>query len=103
MCSYWVIKLAEDMNGDGRFTVSDVGLWIEYFFFLPGDFLVGQMVIKVPRFSQFFEINDTWCHGFLSGLFGLFFLGYRFFIVLGLLGMILEALDKWAPVKDKPQ
>lgn len=103
MCSYWVLTLAEDMNRDGHFTISDVGLWIKYFFYLPGDFLVGQIVNKVPWFSQFFEINDTWCHGFLSGLFGFFVWGFCLLIAVGLLLSIKEALDKWAPVKDKPQ
>jgi len=103
MCSYWTIKLAEDMNGDGQFTIRDIGLWIKYFFYLPGDFLVGQIVINFPGFSRFFEINATWCHGFLSGLFGFFVWGFCLLIVVGLLVTIGEALDKWAPIKDKPQ
>jgi len=78
MCSYWAIKLVGDMNGDGYFTISDIGLWVKYFFYLPGDFLVGIIVLNYPRFSRFFEIDVSWCHDFLSGLTGFVFWGLCF-------------------------
>ena len=33
-------SLVWDSNADGRFTVTDVGLWLQTLFFLPGDTLI---------------------------------------------------------------
>lgn len=101
MCSYWATKLAEDMNGDGRFTVSDIGLWINYLFYLPGDFLVGQIVINFRGFSRFFEIDASWCHGFLAGLVGFAFWAFCFILLIGFVVVIYEEFHKWFPSKQQ--
>jgi hypothetical protein len=102
LCSYWVIKIAEDMNGDGRFTISDVGLWTKYFFFFPGDSLIVFLTMNFPTFTEFVEVGPNWCHGVLSGVFGVFVWGFCLLIGLGLLSTLREILDKWAPIKHKP-
>ena len=107
MCSYWAIKLAEDMNGDGRFTISDIGLWIKYLFFFPVDYLIGFFITKFPTFTEFIELGPNWCHAFPSGVFGIFTWGFCFpigpVIGLGLFLMFDESLHKWATIKDKPR
>jgi hypothetical protein len=36
--------IAKDMNCDGVFTISDVRLWLEWEFFLPGDGLLWALM-----------------------------------------------------------
>ena len=68
MCSYWDIALAQDMNQDGIFSISDIVLWLKYFFFLPGDFFIGLIQPLIPELMRFLEIESSLCHGFLSAI-----------------------------------
>jgi len=46
-----------DVNSDGRFTVTDVGLWLQILFFLPGDTLIWLSLEYAPEITQFFEVD----------------------------------------------
>jgi hypothetical protein len=59
-------KLAADMNWDGALTISDVWLWVKWFYFLPGDFLV--QVIGPTPLGAFLEISVLSYHGVGSGI-----------------------------------
>jgi hypothetical protein len=37
-------EFREDMNGDGAVTITDVGLWLKWFFFYPGDLIVAGLI-----------------------------------------------------------
>jgi hypothetical protein len=87
------------MNRDGRFTVSDVGLWITYFLFLPGDYFIGFAINSLPDFTEFFEISFNRCHGTLSDVFGLLIWGFCCLIGLGVGSRLQEA---WTLIKNKP-
>lgn len=103
MCSHWIVKLAKDMNGDGYFTISDVGMCFKYLFFLPGDYLIGLIIIYFSTFAKFFEVNPDWCHGFLAGLAGFAFWAFCFIMLIGFVGVIYEELHKWFPSKQQPK
>ncbi len=66
---------------------------MEHLFYLPGDFLLGQIVINFRSFSRFFELNETWCHEFLSGLVGFAFWGFCSLMILGVLLSIYEIFE----------
>jgi DNA-binding MarR family transcriptional regulator len=52
------IPFVWDVNADGRFTVSDVGSWLQHAFFLPGDWLIWMMLRYVPEFGRFLEVDS---------------------------------------------
>lgn len=53
-CKRFVFVL--DMNGDGMFTISDVGLLFKAAFLLPSSF-VASMLHRYDATAQFFEID----------------------------------------------
>ncbi len=59
--------LIADVNGDGRFTISDVGSWLVQAFFLPGDWLIWTISVYMPAVAQFLEVGDANYGGALSG------------------------------------
>lgn len=65
---------ARDMNCDGVFTISDVWLWAEWVFFLPGDWLLrvimknSETAMFFERVYTFFEIAPVVYGGWFSGI-----------------------------------
>lgn len=57
----------KDINGDGLVTISDVGGWVSWVFFAPGDFLLLATVQFTPRLAIFFEMSPAMLSGWLSG------------------------------------
>ena len=64
-----------DMNFDGSITVSDVWLWIKWFYFYPGDGLVYLLLNKTPSIAGFFEMTISSYGGVFSGVVSLTFFG----------------------------
>lgn len=46
-----------DVNNDGSFTVTDLGLWLQNVFFLPGDWLIWMMLRYAPEVGRFLEVD----------------------------------------------
>jgi len=46
MTRQWAFIL--DMNRDGAVTISDVGLWMKWLFFYPGDFIHSALIALTP-------------------------------------------------------
>ena len=46
-----------DVNRDGVFTVTDIGLWLQNVFFLPGDWLIWAMLRYAPELGRFLEVD----------------------------------------------
>jgi DNA-binding MarR family transcriptional regulator len=65
-------SLVWDGNADGRFTVTDVGLWLQTLFFLPGDTLIWLSLHYAPEITQFFEVNSAQYGSTFSALLSVF-------------------------------
>jgi len=63
---------AQDMNLDGVVTISDVGLWIEWVFFLPGDLMIEGILLWGPRLAVFLELSRADFGGLGSGVVSVF-------------------------------
>jgi len=79
----------QDMNSDGQLTLTDVWLWAEQVFFLPGDGFIWLMLSYAPGLARFLEIGSGSYGGFFSAivsvatwLFSLVMLGALYSIVL---------------------
>ena len=59
--------IAKDMNCDGPFTISDVGLWAEWAFFLPGDGLLWA-AMQSQQLATFLELTPAAYSGWFSGV-----------------------------------
>ena len=59
--------IAKDMNCDELFTISDVELWAEWAFFLPGDGLLWA-VMQAQPLATFFELTPAVYSGWGSGI-----------------------------------
>lgn len=74
----WVFSAAWDMNRDGAVSVSDIWLWIQYGFYLPGNMCLG-VVAYIPGLETFFEITPAsicgTAAGVISAVFWLFLIG----------------------------
>ncbi len=46
-----------DVNNDGFFTISDVVLWLQQLFFMPGDWVIWLSLQYFPDASRFFELS----------------------------------------------
>jgi hypothetical protein len=60
------LQVRSDMNLDGVVSVSDVGLWLEWFYFLPGD-LAALALLDTPV-GDFLEITLGSMHGWGSAV-----------------------------------
>ncbi len=65
-------SLVWDVNADGRFTVTDVGLWLQVLFFLPGDTLIWLSLKYTPEITQFFEVDAAQYGSTFSALLSVF-------------------------------
>lgn len=59
--------LNQDMNCDGEFTISDVWLWFEWAFFLPGDGLLW-LIMQHEHLATFLEVSAATYSGWFSGI-----------------------------------
>jgi len=83
--------IAKDMNCDGVFTISDMGLWLEWAFFLPGDGMLWTLM-QLPKIATFLELTPIAYGGWISGIAS----AVVWINTLGTLAMIgVEALCRW--------
>ena len=61
----WFIE--KDMNCDGAFTISDIGLWLKWVFFLPGDGALW-LLLQRPGLANFLELSPASYSGWGTGL-----------------------------------
>jgi hypothetical protein len=64
-------KFVADMNLDGAVTISDVIAWLGWLFCYPGDTVIFFLMARLPSLAQFFEIDYTSYHGWLSAFISL--------------------------------
>lgn len=55
-----------DMNYSGSVTVTDVGLWIQWLFFYPGDIVINIMTNFLPQASDLLGISLHTYGGLIS-------------------------------------
>ncbi|PSW06582.1 hypothetical protein [Photobacterium lipolyticum] len=55
-----------DMNYSGSVTVTDVGLWVQWLFFYPGDIVINMMTTFFPQASGLLGINNEVYGGLIS-------------------------------------
>ncbi len=82
-----------DVNNDGGFTVSDVGLWLHHLFFLPGDLLIWGALRYAPGFSSFLEVNASHFGSTIAALLSVF--------VWLAFGVFLLTTSHWFAVADR--
>jgi len=76
-------QFAWDMNGDGIVSILDVGHWIAWIFFAPGDFILLETMLRPTRLALSLGILPKDLSGFGSGIlsllwwFGMLLLGRR--------------------------
>jgi hypothetical protein len=62
------LLVSMDMNHDGIVSIADVGLWLQWLFFMPGD--LATLVLLGTPIGDFLEITSGslqgWGSGFLS-------------------------------------
>jgi DNA-binding MarR family transcriptional regulator len=66
------LPLEWDLNHDGRFTISDIGLWLQHAFFLPGDWLIWTSMRYWPELSRFLEVGSRHYGSSFSALISVF-------------------------------
>lgn len=84
------------MNFDGSITISDVWLWIKWFYFYPGDVLVYLLLYKTPSVAGFFEMTFSSYGGVFSGI-----ASFIFFIYVALI--ILNSLEDFSKPEPSPE
>jgi hypothetical protein len=65
------LQVRGDMSLDGVVTISDVWLWLQWLYFLPGD--LAALVLLDSPVGNFFEITLSSLHGVGSGVLSFFF------------------------------
>jgi len=77
---------AKDINCDGVFTISDVALWLDWAFFLPGDGLLW-VLMQMPELANFLELTPDAYSGWFSGIAS----AIGWLIALGVMGAISDS------------
>ena len=77
-----------DVNGDGKVTISDVGGWLSWVFFWPGDWIIELVIENASSLADFFELTDDPFKGVLSGILS----GFIWFLGLLIWGVGARAL-----------
>lgn len=62
------MTFAQDINGDGRFDVTDVRLWIVHAFFVPGDEAVWLLSSHAPKLASFLGLGTANDGSLFSGV-----------------------------------
>ena len=57
---------AWDVTGDGVFTITDVGVWLNAVFFRPGNEVLATLM--ETSLGRFFEMTPEWYGGWFSGM-----------------------------------
>jgi hypothetical protein len=65
------LQVRGDMNLDGVVTISDVWLWLQWLYFLPGD--LAALVLLDSPVGDFFEITLSSLQGIGSGVLSFMF------------------------------
>ncbi|MGD2166855.1 MAG: hypothetical protein PVF63_02040 [Gammaproteobacteria bacterium] len=86
-------SLVWDGNADGRITVSDVGLWLQTLFFLPGDTMIWFSLRYAPEVTQFFEVD--------SGQYGSTFSALVSVFIWLAVAVILLTTSHWLAMLDR--
>jgi hypothetical protein len=79
-------EFVADMSFDGFVTISDIGLWVKWLFYYPGDWVI--LKLSHNPFGRFFEFSAADYGGVFSLLISLLFFTIIFFIP----SMITEAI-----------
>jgi DNA-binding MarR family transcriptional regulator len=61
-----------DINNDGTFTVTDLGLWLQHVFFLPGDWIIWMILRYTPEIGRFLEVGTREYGSSFSALLSVF-------------------------------
>ena len=83
-------QIAWDQNGDGVFTISDVGELIEWFFFLPGDGLIYLALETTPGLARFLELSPDLYGGWLSGV-----ISVVLWLIVWLIVSLVGLFEEW--------
>lgn len=86
-------SLVWDGNADGQITVTDVGLWLQTLFFLPGDTLIWLSLRYAPEITQFFEVDAGQYGSTFSALLSVF-------VWLGIAVLVLST-SHWLTTLDR--
>ena len=92
-----------DMNFDGLVTISDIGLWVNWIFTYPGDWVI--LKLSHNSIGRFFEFSAADYGGVFSFLISLFVFSMIFFIPSVIIDGIAEQKE-WnenATPKEKLQ
>jgi len=71
-------EFSADMNLDGSVTISDIGLWVNWIFTYPGDWIILKLTHN--NIGRFFEFSAADYGGVFSFLISLFVFSMIFFI-----------------------
>jgi hypothetical protein len=96
-------KFVMDMNGDGAFTIRDVGRWLAWAFFLPGEALFNLMA-AYPEFVRFFEISRGSCRGVLAGIISALLWVIVGFVLLNIVllpGNVIKRFRAWRYARQR--
>lgn len=88
----WRWHLYADANGDGVISVSDVWLWIKWFYFAPGDAII-YAIAHTPA-ATFFELGPQSYGNWFSSVVGVPFLLIACLILVGCVISFLDAIDQ---------
>lgn len=101
-----------DLNGDGRYTITDFAIWAKNIFFLPGDWIIWKFAGTFPGAARFLELNtadyggllsNTLSIGFWAVVLLMLFLTWRFIRAIddtltGWFGMAAEGIKQRARI-----
>lgn len=94
-------QFIKDMNFDGYVTISDVWLWINWLFFLPGDKIIHYfLTAQDPGIRVFFEITPEFYGGWVSGILSAL-VWFLAFLLFSLLTVVNESVKEWFRGKIK--
>lgn len=85
-------RWAQDLNGDGRITISEVWAWLGWLYYYPGDAMVNVYNgFLQSDLAKFFEMTPGFYGGRLSWWTSLAVWGFLF---MGIVGQI-EEFQEW--------
>ena len=84
----FLTRLAADQNGDGQFTIGDIGPWLMQLLLLPGDGLLSMIIHHTPGVAGFLELGPDDYGGTLAIVLAVLF--WLAALILG--GMLLNAV-----------
>jgi hypothetical protein len=91
MTRQWAFIL--DMNRDGAVNISDVGLWMKWLFFYPGDLIHSALITLAPGVARLLGLSPESYGGWGAGLLS----AYVWFNALPILFLIAAAAKSSSP------